>query len=172
MADGSIYERLAQHLDQGIVGAPESQSLLEILKILFPPEEAGIAVKLPMEDKTLAELQELFPEVVDSLGDFLTAMAKRGTVFTSQRPGQERKYRLLPSVVGWAETPGERLTLPARRRQAVSRQGIGSPSRIQEHHLLIAASQSCRPEFIPRFIAKTPRVDFMAFGGAYPALLR
>jgi len=33
------------------------------------------------------------------------AIDKRGTVFTSQRPDGEREYRLLPSVVGWAETP-------------------------------------------------------------------
>ena len=32
-------------------------------------------------------------------------MARRGTVFTEQRPGQERIYRLLPSIVGFSEAP-------------------------------------------------------------------
>jgi NAD-dependent dihydropyrimidine dehydrogenase PreA subunit len=29
----------------------------------------------------------------------------RGTVYASQKPGQERKYRLLPPIPGWAEAP-------------------------------------------------------------------
>jgi len=105
MDDNKLYEELARHLDQGIVGAPISPSLLEILKILFPAEEASVAAKLPMQNKTLAELQDLIPEAGDSLEEILNRMVGRGTVFTSQRPGQAHKYRLLPSVVGWAETP-------------------------------------------------------------------
>jgi electron transport complex protein RnfB len=101
-----VYEELAEHLDKGVVvGSPKSPALMEILKIMFPVEEARIAVKLPMENKTLSELKELFPEKADALEDVLNSMVKHGTVYTSQRPGQERKYRLLPSVVGWAETP-------------------------------------------------------------------
>lgn len=105
MEDTKLYEELARHLDQGVMGSPKSPALMEILKILFPAEEAQIAIRLPMQNKTLSELKEIFPEKSDSLEEILKGMAKRGTVFTSQRPGQERKYRLLPSVVGWAETP-------------------------------------------------------------------
>ncbi|MBW2033795.1 MAG: 4Fe-4S binding protein [Deltaproteobacteria bacterium] len=105
MDETKLYEELAGHLDQGVVGSPRSSALMEIIKILFPVEEAEIAIKLPMQNKTLPELKELFPEKGDLLEEILNRMIKRGTVFTSQRPGQERKYRLLPSVVGWAETP-------------------------------------------------------------------
>jgi NAD-dependent dihydropyrimidine dehydrogenase PreA subunit len=105
MADIRLYENLAKHLDQGIMGTPMSPALIEILKILFPVEEAEIALKLPMQNLTLTELKLLYPKKVELLEDILNSMAKRGTVFTSQKPGQERKYRLLPSVVGWAETP-------------------------------------------------------------------
>ena len=100
-----LYEKLARHLDQGFIGAPTSPTLLEIIKILFPVEEAEIAVELPMQNSTLSELKTLFPHKQDSLEKILSSMVKRGTVYTSQKPGQERKYRLLPSVVGWAETP-------------------------------------------------------------------
>ena len=105
MDDTKLYEELAKHLDQGVLGSPKSPALMEIIKILFPLKEAEIALKLPMQNKTLSELKELFPEKADSLEEILNRMAKRGTVFTSQRPGPERKSRLLPSVVGWAETP-------------------------------------------------------------------
>lgn len=40
MAAGDIYEELAAHLDKAIAGAPMSPTLIEILKILYPGEEA------------------------------------------------------------------------------------------------------------------------------------
>lgn len=105
MADTKLYEDLARHLDQGIMGTPTSPALIEILEIIFPDEEAEIAAKLPMQNQTLEELKALYPDKEDSLADIINSMVKRGTVFTSQKPGKDRRYRLLPSVVGWAETP-------------------------------------------------------------------
>ncbi len=106
MEETKLYEKLAEKMDRGVVmGAPKSQDLMGILKIMFPVDDAIIALRLPMENKTLLELKELFPEEADSLEEIMDRMVKNGTVFTSQRPGMERKYRLLPSVVGWAETP-------------------------------------------------------------------
>lgn len=105
MEEKKLYEELADHLDQGVLGSPKSPALMEILKILFPVGEAGAALKMPMQNKTLSDLKELFPEKADSLEEILDSMVKRGTVFTSQRPGEERSFRLMPSVVGWAETP-------------------------------------------------------------------
>lgn len=104
MADTGLYDRLAEYLDQGLVGAPKSPALIEILKILFPAEDAEIALRIPMRNTPLSELKAMFPERSD-IEAVLDSMAERGTVFTSQQPGQERKYRLLPAVVGWAETP-------------------------------------------------------------------
>jgi electron transport complex protein RnfB len=100
-----IYKELAAHLDKAIVGVPESTTLLKILEILFPGEEAEVALKLTFEEKTLDELKKAIPEKAESLEDVLARMAKRGTVFTNQPPGAERIYRLLPSVVGFTETP-------------------------------------------------------------------
>jgi ferredoxin len=106
MGKTELYQELAKHLDQGVViGTPMSPSLMSILEILFPDVEAEIAVKLPLENKTVSELKDLFPEHSASLVEILGRMARRGTVFTSQSDGDERQYRLLPSVVGWSETP-------------------------------------------------------------------
>jgi electron transport complex protein RnfB len=100
-----LYENLAKHLHQGIIGAPMSPALIGILEIMFTEEEAVIACKLPFENKSLEELKTMFPDKSTSLETILTAMAKNGTVFTQQKPGKERKYRLLPTVVGFAEAP-------------------------------------------------------------------
>jgi len=102
----NIYEELAVHLDKAHAGAPMSPALIGILKILYPGEEPEVALKLSIyEKKTLAELEELMPEKAGRLEEMLDVMAHRGTVFTQQRPGQERIYRLFPSMVGFAEVP-------------------------------------------------------------------
>ncbi len=48
MNENKLYEDLAAHLDQGVMGSPKAPALTEIIKILFPVEEAEIAAKLPM----------------------------------------------------------------------------------------------------------------------------
>lgn len=105
MDEVKLYDELVAHLDQGIMGTPKSPALIEILKILFPPDEAEIAAELPFENKTIAQLKEIYPDRADSLEETISRMVGRGTVFTIEKPGQDRTYRLLPSVVGWSETP-------------------------------------------------------------------
>ena len=102
----NIYEELAAHLDKAHAGAPMSPAFMEIMKILYPGEEPGVALNLSIyEKRTLAELEELMPEKAGRLEEILDTMAHRGTVFTQQKPGEERIYRLLPSVVGFVEVP-------------------------------------------------------------------
>ena len=100
-----LYEDLANHLHQGIIGAPMSPSLMGILEIMFNEEEAEIAGNLPFDNKSLEELKKLFSDKSGSLETILTTMAKNGTVFTPDKTGKERIYRLLPTVVGFAEAP-------------------------------------------------------------------
>ena len=116
----SIYHQLAQHLDRAINGAPMSPHLLEILKILYPGEEAEVALKLAIyENRTLSQVQETLPEKADRLEEILMSMARRGTVLTVQIPGQERVFRLLPSIVGFAEVPFlDGVDTPEKRRLA------------------------------------------------------
>jgi H+/Na+-translocating ferredoxin:NAD+ oxidoreductase subunit B len=102
----NLYEQLAEKLDKAPAGVPMSPTLMKILAILFPGEEAEVALKLSLfESKTADEWKEVIPEKADSLPGILDKMASRGTVFSQQKPGQERTYRLLPSIVGFSETP-------------------------------------------------------------------
>ena len=103
MADDT-YEQLARHLDEHIVGFPATPVSLKILEVLFPGDEAVVGLKMTFEAKTAELWQEVMPEV-ENLTELLNSMARRGTVFTEQKPGQERIYRLLPSIVGFSETP-------------------------------------------------------------------
>ncbi len=104
--DESIYEELGRHLDKAVAGVPMSPKLIEILKILYPGEEAEVALKLAIyENRTLADAEAAMPEKAGRLEEILDSMAHRGTVFTEQKPGKERIYRLLPSIVGFVEVP-------------------------------------------------------------------
>jgi len=105
MGEREMYESLAKKFDQGIVAAPMSDSLIEILKILFPGKEAEIALKLPFESKKITKLTEILNIEEQELVPILNRMAKQGTVFTEEIPSGETVYQLLPIVVGWSETP-------------------------------------------------------------------
>ncbi|MEJ5186517.1 MAG: 4Fe-4S binding protein [Candidatus Geothermincolales bacterium] len=119
--ENGVYHRLAEHLDRAVNGAPMAPSLLEILQVLFPGEEAEVALHLPIyARKTLEELQAEMPEKAGRLEEILKGMALRGTVETLVKPGKGRTYRLLPTVVGLVEVPflkGE--DTPEKRRLAL-----------------------------------------------------
>jgi ferredoxin len=99
-----VYRALAEHLDRMPVGAPMSAELLEILRVLFTPEEARLAAKLPFFNTPLPEIARATGMREDELRVMLDAMASKGTVFRSVKDGVAR-YRLLPTLVGFSETP-------------------------------------------------------------------
>jgi len=106
MEQSGIYEQLAHRLNSDVViGAPMAPSLLGILEVLFPLEEAEIGLVLPFAPQPLSELKKLYPGREDSLEAMLKTMARRGTVLTVEPAGGERVYSLLPTLVGFAETP-------------------------------------------------------------------
>jgi len=106
MKKNELFEKLAEKFDTDqVVGAPLTPSLLKILMLLFTPDEAEVALKLPFQNTSLEQAKPLYPEYGDEIETILDAMAKRGTVFRDNKPGIGKRYRLLPSLVGWAETP-------------------------------------------------------------------
>ena len=106
MANDALYDRLADHFDHIIVGAPRTDTLIEILKILFPGQEAEVALCMPVMHKmTLAEWQAAMPQHAGRLPEVLDTMAARGTIQTYRGPGKADRYALLPSAKGWFDTP-------------------------------------------------------------------
>ncbi len=101
-----LYEELGRHLDRAVAGVPMSPRLMEILRILYPGEEAEVALELAIyENRTLEDVEAALPHKAGRLQGLLEEMAHRGTVFTEHKPGRERIYRLLPSIVGFVEVP-------------------------------------------------------------------
>jgi NAD-dependent dihydropyrimidine dehydrogenase PreA subunit len=101
MARG-IYEKLAKHLDNLPGGFPRTTSGVEIriLRLIFTPEEATLAVHLaliPEEPRVIARRAKLpLAEVAQRLKE----MDKKGQVIGIRRKGQPPQYMAQQFVVG------------------------------------------------------------------------
>jgi len=96
-----VYQRLQQRLDRMPTGAPDSPVFQHILRLLFTPEEAELAARMP----TLCSVESLAERVgrpADELDPMLDAMARRGLVFDLRHRG-ERWVSLAPVVIGFFE---------------------------------------------------------------------
>ena len=98
------YLKLREFLDQFPIGYPETPSgvEIEILKNLFTPEEAEIAVLLaPMPEEVSAIAERTGLSEIDLEGK-LEVMAGKGLVFRIRR-GDRKLYRAAPFMIGLYE---------------------------------------------------------------------
>ena len=96
------YLLLQQRLDRMVTGAPDSPVLDKILRLLFSPEEAALARRVPTIPTTLSKLARQFGMPEKELDDQLTELAQRGVVMDLSRNGR-RYYTLSPVVIGFFE---------------------------------------------------------------------
>ncbi|MBN2475183.1 MAG: 4Fe-4S binding protein [Pirellulales bacterium] len=96
------HRLLQRQLDRTLMGAPDSPALMQILRLLFTPEEASLARRLPGKLSTLGRLARKLQMPRDELEARLTAMAERGLVIDLQYAGT-RFFTLAPIVIGFFE---------------------------------------------------------------------
>jgi NAD-dependent dihydropyrimidine dehydrogenase PreA subunit len=96
------YRLLQQRLDCNVTGAPESPAFMKILRLLWSPEEAQLARRLPITPKPLDVLSRRLHMPEDQLCDKLTEMAQRGVVIDLEIKGK-RYFALPPVVIGFFE---------------------------------------------------------------------
>lgn len=104
MSETEPFDALVEYLNCMPIGAPRTPELIEILKLLYTEEQAKLAVHLPFLPMTIDGLAGRTGMDRDRLEGMLEEMASRGTV-AAETLGDQRTYRLLPSVVGFSETP-------------------------------------------------------------------
>ena len=97
-----IYKKLALHLDDLPGGYPETESGVElrILRRMFTPEEARLALKLtliPEELDVIARRAELPKEQVSRQ---LENMAKKGLIYRLKRKGRPVRFMAAQFVIG------------------------------------------------------------------------
>ncbi len=95
--DDQPYHRLQKRLDKNITGAPYSPVFIEILKLMFTPEEAEFVRNIPSRPTRLDDLAVRLGVPAEKLGDQLGEMARRGVMLDIDIKG--RRYFALPPVV-------------------------------------------------------------------------
>ncbi len=98
---GSIVP-LVDRLNKYPIGLPDSETLRQILAILFSAEEAFVASRFPLEEATLAELARITGWRPERLAPTLEKMADKGLVMDLQYSGKTY-YLLLPGLIGFFE---------------------------------------------------------------------
>ena len=95
------YRLLQERLDRNVTGAPRSEAMMRVLRLLFSPEEAHIARVLP-QLISLPDLADRLDADLEELGERITSMAQRGLVLDFEH--QRTRYVVpTPVVIGFFE---------------------------------------------------------------------
>ncbi len=97
-----VYGRLRERLDRFPIGAPPAESLYEILKRLYTPEEAEVGARMPIRFTDLAGIARRTGKTAGELRPILHRMADKGLVMDFEHDGKI-SYILSPTVVGFFE---------------------------------------------------------------------
>jgi len=109
-----IYRDLQKHLNKQAIGYPATKSGVEIrlLKRLFNPEEARLAMKLSYKPSSIDTIYEVVKESgmsFNNMATMLDEMMKKGAIGHLEREGT-RHFFNIPLVVGMYEGQLNRLT--------------------------------------------------------------
>jgi ferredoxin len=97
-----IYRKLARHLDRLPGGYPATASGVElrILRRLFSPEEAALALKLSMLPEEAVVIARRSKIPLPEAQGRLEAMARKGLVYSFERRGRPPRYMATQFVIG------------------------------------------------------------------------
>ncbi len=104
-----VYIRLAEHLKNLIMGYPYSDALLDMLREMFNPVEAGVALAIPND---LAPLEVAAADRIASRADLpksqvlsvLASLAGRNMIYSASAPDGTPGYSLLQVGYGMPQT--------------------------------------------------------------------
>ncbi len=96
------YQKLAQHLDKLPGGFPPSDSRVELrlLKRLFTPEEAELAVHLTLDREEARVIAHRAGLDLTEAEQRLREMARKGLIFSIEPEGAAALYQGVPWIVG------------------------------------------------------------------------
>jgi ferredoxin len=101
-ASRSVYDRLTERLNRCSQGAPPSESLFQILKILFSEREAALVAQLPIRPFTAARAAGIWKVSEAEARPILEALAARALLVDWERHGVT-EYVLPPPMAGFFE---------------------------------------------------------------------
>jgi hypothetical protein len=104
-----IYLRLAKHLEDLVMGYPYTEELIDLLKEMFSPEEAQVALAIPNK---VAPLEVIGLDTIISRADLpeskvvpaLASLSDRGIIFSAKMADDTKGYALLQVGFGVPQT--------------------------------------------------------------------
>ena len=96
------YLQLQKRLDMSAQGAPESEALFSILKILFTEEEAGKTALLPIKPFTVKTAAKRWKNTEAEAKKTLNDLADKGILFDLY-DGKVQRYVMAPTMAGFFE---------------------------------------------------------------------
>ena len=99
-----VYEALQEKLNQHAMGAPKREEFLEILRILFTPEEAELAAHLPFAPQRVDEIAQALGRPEAEVLRLCEQMADKTLLYSYDMRGT-KLYMLFPSAPGLFEFP-------------------------------------------------------------------
>ena len=109
---GEVYRRLAEHLDRLPDGFPPSEdgSEIRLLRGLFTPEEAELALHLTLDLEEAAAIAARAGLPEEEAEGRLGEMACKGLIFSAEAEGGKALYQAAPFVIGIYEFQVNRLS--------------------------------------------------------------
>jgi Na+-translocating ferredoxin:NAD+ oxidoreductase subunit B len=103
-----IYLKLCNHLNKYPLWAPATDAFLEILQIMFTPEDAEFALLLSPRLETVSQIAQRTAKDPEYVRNLLEQMVKNGVIhkdFGSPEDKKDDRYGLLPTAAGiWEVT--------------------------------------------------------------------
>ena len=96
------YDRLVQRLNRFPQGAPPSERLFQILRLLVSEEEAGLLAQVPIRPFTARRAAAIWKLPQDKASQILEALADR-SMLLDYHHGEETRYVLPPPMAGFFE---------------------------------------------------------------------
>jgi ferredoxin len=106
------YQKLTEHLNKLPGGFPPSKTgaHIRLLKKLFTEEEAELATKLTLTQKTSQEIADKIQQPLESTKNLLDKMVMKGQIFSKETEKGETLYQAMPWEIGIYETQVNNLT--------------------------------------------------------------
>lgn len=96
------FNKLQERLDSSPQGAPASETLFKILKVLFTEEEAELASVLPIRMFTLEKASQIWKKSPQEAQQILDELADKG-LMVDLADGDSKRYILAPTMAGFFE---------------------------------------------------------------------
>ncbi|PIR94116.1 (Fe-S)-binding protein [Candidatus Falkowbacteria bacterium CG10_big_fil_rev_8_21_14_0_10_39_11] len=96
------FSNLQQRLDMSPQGAPATETIFKILKVLFSEQEAELVSQLPIRMFTLKKAAKIWQKTEEEARQILDALADKG-LMVDIAEGESKRYILAPTMAGFFE---------------------------------------------------------------------